>query len=230
MPRISPLEPARASVRQRIRLYVSELTGPARSGAPLLTLEHYLLSPDLVSAEAGPWRQVMRIADGADEAAVAAALGSFGEVSTVERWVRATAAEDDRLTRNLMVMLLGLTMVYTVIAMVNAVVIAASNRRREFAAARVTGLSRAQVVRAAFGESQAVVAVGLLLGGAAAAASVLGVSTALRNLNGLSVVDVQWPLLAGLALGPAVVNGATAVVAVLSATRTPPVRLAASRE
>jgi putative ABC transport system permease protein len=189
-----------------------------------------LLSPDLAPADAGPWRHVVRLADGADAGEAAASLGAFGTVSTVEQWIGETAAEEERLTLDIMVVLLGMTMLYTVIAMVNAVVIAASNRRREFAAARVTGLSRGQVVRAAFWESQAVVLVGLLLGGVAAAGSVLGASTALHRLTGLTVVGVPWPLLIGLALGAAVVTGATSVATTLSATRTPPIRLVAARE
>lgn len=189
-----------------------------------------LLSPDLAPPDAGPWRHVVRLADGADADAVAERLGAFGAVSTVEQWIGETAAASERLTLDIMFVLLGLTMLYTVIAMVNAVVIAASNRGREFAAARVTGFSRAQVVRSAFWESQVAVLVGVLLGGVAAAASILGVAVALHRLTGLTVVAVPWPLLIGLALGAAVVTGAAGVVTTLSATRTPPIRLVAARE
>jgi putative ABC transport system permease protein len=197
---------------------------------PTVSGPSYLLPPELAPPGAAAWRHVVRLADGADEDAVAARLEGIGEVSTVDRWIGATAADADRLTRDIMVVLLGMTMLYTAIAMVNAVVIAASNRRREFAAARVAGFGRGQVVGAAFWESQAVVAVGLLLGAVAAAASLLGVSLALHRLNGVAVVSVQWPLLAGLAVGAAVVVGATGALTALSATRTPPIRLVASRE
>jgi putative ABC transport system permease protein len=172
----------------------------------------------------------VRLAPDADRDEAAARLAEFGEVTTIGAWVDATAAEDERLTRDIMIVLLGMTMLYTAIAIVNAVVIAASNRRREFAAARVTGLGRGQVVWSALLESQAVVAIGLLLGALAAAASVLGVAVALRDLTGLTVVSVQWPLLLGLALGAAVIVGVTSLVTAVSATRTPPIRLVASRE
>ncbi|MEU6246583.1 FtsX-like permease family protein [Glycomyces sp. NPDC047010] len=197
---------------------------------PSVAGPEYLLPLGLAPEGAGAWEHVVRLDEGADADAVAADLRGFGRVTTVEEWADAAAAADERFTRDTMIVLLGMTMLYTVIAIVNAVVIAASNRRREFAAARVTGLARGQVVALAFLESQAVVCIGVLLGALAAAASVLGVSAALETLAGTSALAVQWPLLIALALGAAVVVGATSLVTALSATRTPPIRLVASRE
>ncbi|MEU6857771.1 ABC transporter permease [Glycomyces sp. NPDC046736] len=198
--------------------------------APTVAGPNFLLSPDLAPPEAGPWQHVVQLDSGADADVAAWRLSEFGEVATVEAWVDRAAAEKERLTRDLMIVLLGLTMLYTVIAIVNAVVIAASGRRREFAAARVTGLTRGQVVRSAVAESQAVVLIGLLLGGLAASASVLGVSIAIRNLIGLNVIEVPWPLLIALAAGTAVVVAVTSAVTAWSATRTPPIRLVGARE
>ena len=123
-----------------------------------------------------------------------------------------------------------LPMLYTVIAMVNAVVISASDRREEFATARVAGLTRAQVVRVALWEALAVVAIGLLLGGLAAAGTVAGMAVAIGHMIGLRVVSVQWPLLGALALGAAVIVGISSVLTTLAATRTPAIRLVAARE
>jgi putative ABC transport system permease protein len=86
------------------------------------------------------------------------------------------------------------------------------------------------VVRMALWESLAVVAIGLLLGGLAAAGTVLGVAAAVRDLIGISVVSVPATLVAGLVLGSAVVIGVTTLLTTVSATRTPPVRLVAARE
>lgn len=198
--------------------------------APTVAGPNYLLSRDLVPPGAGPWQNIVQLADGADASSTAAQLAEFGSVTPVDQWVDDAAAQADRMTLNIMIVLLGTAMLYTVIAMVNAVVIAASARRREFATARVTGLTRSQVVRVAFWESQAVTVIGLFLGGAAAAASVWGVAVALRNLTGVTVVSVPWPLLAALVIGAAVVVGATSAITTLSATRTPPIQLVASRE
>lgn len=195
-----------------------------------LSEPYFVFSPDLAPADAGPWQHIVQLSDGADESEVAAQLGAFGDVETVEQWVGAAAAEEERLTLNILIVLLGMTMLYTVIAMINAVVISASARGREFAAARVTGLSRGQVTRVALWESQAVVFIGVFLGGLAAAAGILGTALAVQNLIGVFVVSIQWPLLIALAFGAAVVVGATSVVTTVSATRTPPIRLVASRE
>ncbi|HEY9291639.1 MAG TPA: FtsX-like permease family protein [Microlunatus sp.] len=191
---------------------------------------YFVLSPELVPPDAGPWQNIVRLADHADEPDVEAALGEFGSVQTLREWVDEGAAAQDRATGHIMIVLLSMTMLYTVIAIINAVVIAASGRRREFAVARVTGLSRGQVVRVAFWESQAVVIIGLLLGGVAAAGSVVGVSVAIHRLIGITVISIPWPLLIGLALGAAVLVGVTSVVTSRSHTRTPPVRLIGARE
>lgn len=195
-----------------------------------LSEPYFLLPPQLAPSDAGPWQHIVQLADGTDESEVTTQLGEFGSVGTIEQWVSEAASEEERLTLNILIVLLGMTMLYTVIAMINAVVIAASDRRREFASARVTGLSRSQVVRVAFWESQAVVVIGLILGGLAAAASILGTSIAVHNLVGISVVSIQWPLVIALALGAAVVVGVTSVFTALTATSTPPIRLVASRE
>jgi putative ABC transport system permease protein len=119
---------------------------------------------------------------------------------------------------------------YTVIAMVNAVVISASDRRGEFAAARVTGLTRSQVVRTALGEALGVVAIGVLLGALAAAGTVVGIAVAIEDMIGISAASPPWALLGAVAAGATLIVAATSVLTTLSATRTPAVRLVAARE
>src|SRR5262249_26080256 len=142
----------------------------------------------------------------------------------------AYADEQQRESVDVMVALLGMAMLYTVIAMINAVVISASDRRAEFAAARVTGLTRGQVVRTALGEAMAVVVIGLLLGGLAAAGTVGGIAYAIQDMIGISATRPPWALFGVVALGAMVVVGAASVLTTLSATRTPAIRLVAARE
>jgi putative ABC transport system permease protein len=104
------------------------------------------------------------------------------------------------------------------------VVIAASDRGPEFAAARLTGLTRGQVVRAALWESLAVVAVGVILGGLAASGTLFGLTWAVSNMIGQTVVTVPWRLLGALALGAAAVVGVTSVLTTLAATHRPAAR------
>jgi putative ABC transport system permease protein len=191
---------------------------------------YFLLPHELAPADAGPRQYVVGLAPGADAASVTGRLAGFGEVLTTEEWIGRYADEQQQMSIDIMVVLLGMAMLYTVIAIVNAVVISGSDRRGEFAAARVTGLTRGQVIRVALWESLAVVMIGLLLGGITAATTALGVSAAVKDLVGLSVLSVPWPLLAGLVVGVTAIVGVSTVLTTRSATRTPAIRLAAARE
>jgi putative ABC transport system permease protein len=190
-----------------------------------LSSSEFLLPQGLAPA-AGPAQYIVRVDSGSDTDAVAGRIRAarLGEVSTVVEWVRGQVDEQQRTSLNIMVALLGMAMVYTVIAMVNAVVIAAADRGGEFAAARLTGLSRGQVVRATLWESLAVVAVGVLLGGLAASGTLVGLGWAVSNMLGLSVVTVPWRLFGVLALGATAVVGTTSLLTTLAATRHPAIR------
>ena len=186
----------------------------------------FLLPPDLMP-DGGPRRYTVRAVD---PQAVAARLAGLGQVRTTDQWVETYADEQQRQSIDVMVALLGMAMLYTVIAMVNAVVISASDRRGEFAAARVTGLTRAQVVRTALAEALGVVAIGLLLGSLAAAGTVVGIAYAIKDMIGISAASPPWALLGLVAVGATVIVAAASVLTTLSATRTPPIRLVAARE
>jgi putative ABC transport system permease protein len=190
----------------------------------------FLLPHELAPADAGLRQYVVGLAPGAEAGSVAGRLAGFGEVLTTDEWIGRYADEQQQTSIDITVVLLGMAMLYTVIAIVNAVVISGSDRRGEFAAARVAGLTRGQVVRVALWESLAVVVIGLLLGGLAAATTVLGVSMAVSDLIGLTVLTVPWLLLAGLVLGIVAIVAATTVLTTRSATRIPAIRLAAARE
>jgi len=189
----------------------------------------YFLLPADTAPAGGARRYVVQV-DG-DVSTVAGRIGEQGlGVVTVDDWVRQTADDEQRTDIDIMAALLGMSTLYTVIAMVNAVVIAASDRYGEFATARVSGLTRGQVVVTALAESLAVVTVGVLLGLLAAAGTVIGIALAVRDMIGITVVAVQWPLLVALALGAAAVVGLTSVLTTAVATRTPPIRLVAARD
>ncbi len=198
---------------------------------PATIVGPYALLPlDFTAEYSSPRTHTVELAPDADPSAVLGQLAPYGEALTVPEWIRRHADEQERQSLNVGVALLGLAMLYTVLAMINAVVISTSARRVEFATARVTGLTRGQVVRMALGESMAVVVIGLLLGGLAAATTVLGIASAIDDLTGIRVVAIRWPLLGALAMGATVVVGVTSLITTLAATRTPAIRLAGARE
>lgn len=195
----------------------------------------FLLPAGLGVGPADPRRYTIQVTPGAAPAAVAdrlraAGLEQGGKVDTAAGWVAHEASDQQRVNTDVMVGLLALAMVYTVVAMVNAVVVAASSRTAEFATARLSGLTRPQVIRMALWEATATVGVGLFLGGLTASATIFSLVGAVQHIIGLTVVSVPWSLIAAVALGSLAVVGVTSVLTTLAATRTPPIRLAGTRE
>ncbi|MGI6871135.1 FtsX-like permease family protein [Amycolatopsis sp. 3B14] len=189
----------------------------------------FLLPREIVPAPvlaATPTESIVRLAPGADPSA----LAGRGEVTTVDDWIAATSAKRQDTSTGIMTVIMGLSGLYALIAVVNAVVIAAADRRREFAVARVTGLTRAQVVRSAVLESGAVTGIGLVLGGLAATTTLIGISAAAGRIAGQSVLVVPWALIAIVVLGAFAVVGATSAWTALSATRPSPVSLTGAAE
>lgn len=184
----------------------------------------------IVQIDNGASRDVIaeRIVSTIPGAAAGAALTV--SVSTLDDWVLRANEFQEQLIQKVSLAVLGLVTVYIVIAMVNAVVISAAPRRSEFAIARLTGLSRRQVVATALWESLTVVTVGIIVGVVAAGSSIVGVTLGVSEIVGTRVVDVPWALLAVVILGVAAIVGLTSVVTTLVATRQPAVVLAAARE
>ena len=156
--------------------------------------------------------------------------GDDVSVVTAKAWIAADVAKQSSERRYLLIAILGLATLYMLIAMVNAVVIGAASRRAEFATHRLTGLSRAQVVRMALWESMAVVVVGVVLGGIAAGFTIGGVASGVSDVVGSRVVPLPWTMFSVLTLAAVVVIGVTSVLTTLAATRQPPIRAAAAKE
>ncbi|AXB47756.1 FtsX-like permease family protein [Amycolatopsis albispora] len=178
----------------------------------------FLLPRDAVPAgivAESPAVSVVRLAPGADPAIV-----DIGRVSTMADWVAADVEKQQQDNTAFLAALMGLSGLYAAVAVVNAVVMAGAERGVEFAAARVTGLTRRQVVWMALIEAWAVTAIGLGLG----CLTLAGV------LVGMPVVAVPWRLLGFLAAGAFTAVGVTSVWTTLLATRPSPVSLVAARE
>jgi putative ABC transport system permease protein len=203
---------------QDLTLRVVAVLPPKLNGGP-----QYLLPRDIVPAAAlGTSQSIVRLQPGADSAAVARTLPQ--PVSTLDDWIAHSDSAQDSLNAGVMKVVLGLAALYAVIGVINAVVIAAGERRREFAVARLTGFSRRQVIGGALLESSVVTVTGLLLGWLAALATLIGIS----GVAGTMVVP--WGIFWLTVLGAFVVVGATSGWTSLSATRPAPISLAGTRE
>ncbi|ASR35168.1 hypothetical protein BAY61_09425 [Prauserella marina] len=196
---------------------------------------YFVLAADAVPGEVAatlPSHSIVRLAEGVSPAAVMSAIEQrgVGQVSTLGDWIGAQAVKQQDVSTGIMTVILGLSGLYALIAVVNAVVIAAAERKREFAIARLSGLSRAQVVRTALVESLAVTVIGLVLGGVAAAGTWAGIGMATERILGEAVIVVPWALLGIVVAGAFLVVTVTSVLTSLSATRPRPISLAGAGE
>lgn len=205
------------------RLPVVAEVPPGVAGGPALLLPRGLI-PEGELTDA-PSRTFVTLAPDADRTAVAAALTALGSVSTLDEWLAGDARARTGAADGVLVVVLGLGGLYALIGLVNSVVIATAERRREFATARATGLTRSQVVRSALVESTAVTAIGLVLGFLAAAGTLAAALTTTASVTGTATAAVPWGLVLALGVGAFPVVGATSLLASWSATRPSPVSL-----
>ncbi|MFF3087079.1 ABC transporter permease [Streptomyces nojiriensis] len=157
----------------------------------------------------------VRLAPGADGAAVGAALAEAarqagGRVLTKDRWMSENRPGTRNTTRTGFLLVLGIALLYTGIALAGTLVMATSDRARDFAVLRLAGATRWQVLRPVAGESLLVVLVGTVTGTLVAALNLAGVRAALGLLDVRSALVIPWG-----ALGAT--SGACAAVAVVSA-------------
>ncbi|WKX69583.1 ABC transporter permease [Streptomyces sp. XD-27] len=188
-----------------------------------------------VTARNGPGARVDRIeirlaaaADATTPDLLRAAARPFGTtVATREEWLAATAPAASRIAWLRTVLVLGLALTYTGIALANTLVMATADRRRELALLRLAGATRAQVIRLVTTESVLVVAVGAVLGCAVAAIQLGTMHAALALLGVDAPLAVPWRPL-GLVTGACVLIAAPcAALAAAWALRRRPVTAAA---
>lgn len=206
------------------------------SGAPVL------LPIALAPADGVPRRYIVQTVGPEAAAAVAAQItstfpgrstdyaSSTVSVSTLDDWIQDDLDNQRRVLQNFLLVILGLVTLYIIIAMINAVVIAAAARGAEFATAQLTGMSRGQVIQMALWESLTVVAVGVILGAVAAGATIVATTAAVDEIVGARVVVTPWPIVGAVALSAAVVVGAASALTTLTATRQSPISVAGARE
>ncbi|MFC9693536.1 FtsX-like permease family protein [Kribbella sp. NPDC056951] len=186
--------------------------------------ENFFLPLSLLPA-GGRTETLVKVAPGIDPKTVAAGLP--GSIQTVGEWAKARGDAQQRNNTGLFAALMGLAGIFTAVAVVNAVVMSTADRRREFALARMAGLTRRQVIAVALTESVTVVLTGVLLGAVVAAAALAGIAA---GPYGLAAVAMPWRLL-GLILGAALlVVGAAAAGTAHQATKQRPIALLAARE
>ncbi|MFD9868463.1 ABC transporter permease [Streptomyces niveus] len=177
----------------------------------------------------------VKLRDGADAATVDTALREAGRatettVLTKAAWTALSHPRSSESTRLGMLLILGIALLYTGIALANTLVMATSDRVGDLAVLRLTGATGPQVLRLVAAEALVVVAVGSLLGATVAGLNLLGVRGALALLSVPSPLVVPWGSVGAMVAASAVLAVLAAVVPALTALRTRPVALAGTRE
>ncbi|PYY33629.1 FtsX-like permease family protein [Curtobacterium sp. MCBD17_030] len=179
--------------------------------------------------EASPATTFVEIRSGADRRAVSAALADLGSVTDMRTWVTETGSAGQDQNAQVLVVVMAVGALYAVIGILNAVAIAASGRRQEFAVARASGMTRAQVLTAAALETLLVAgsAVGLAL--TASVMTVFAVLMGTAQATGAATLDIPWPLVIAAGAGGLVLTGVAGLVAAAVATRQQPAALLSAR-
>ncbi|MBT3166960.1 ABC transporter permease [Streptomyces sp. Vc74B-19] len=123
-------------------------------------------------------------------AAVARAYGA--EALGRAAWLDRSAEAAEREGRVLVLVLLGMALAYTAVAIANTLVMAAEQRASVVLLMRRLGATGGQVVRSVLWETLTVVAVGGVLGSAAAGVTVLGLGRASAEAGDGAVLPVPW--------------------------------------
>jgi putative ABC transport system permease protein len=143
----------------------------------------------LLGADAGPSLRGTNLA----------ALGA--RVVDVDTYARQADAEEDRLVWIFTLLLIGVSVGYGALAVANTLFMATARRAPDYRMLRLAGATPRQVLLAVAGESALVVAVGAVLGGAAAVLALWGGVAGLREQTGTAVpLTVPWPT-AAIAVG-----------------------------
>jgi len=143
-------------------------------------------------------------------AAVGAALrvavsGQGADVLPIGRYLQAVRAQLTAQDRQATAAILGLALIYSLIAVANTLVMAASGRRREIAALSLAGATRRQSLRFIAAESGLVAAIGAILAAGAATVVVVGQRAALIRFSAGVPVSIPWLELGAIAAGCAAV-------------------------
>ncbi|MGW2015451.1 FtsX-like permease family protein [Streptomyces sp. NPDC001927] len=149
----------------------------------------------------------------------AALAGAGGTVRSVDAWAAATHPASSPETRLGLLLVLGIALVYTVIALANTLLMATSVRGAELAALRLAGATRAQILRVVTGESALAVAIGTALGLAVTAACLAVQGAALAALSAPVALAVPWAAVGGAAGTCALVAAAASALPAWRATR-----------
>ena len=215
-------------------------------GGPALTLTvDAIIAPGLgsediyvaapMAAGAAPQIGYVRLRPGGSAAAVrarlaAAYLADGARIQPASAYFAALQAQLNRRNSTAAPVIIGISVLYSLIAVANTLVVTTMGRRRELAVLGLTGLTRRQAIRSAAAEAVLAVALGAIPAALAMAATAVSQRTALLRLVSATTVPVPWPDIIGVTAVCLLVAAVTSAAAAARLTAMPPIELAGQRE
>jgi putative ABC transport system permease protein len=200
-----------------------------------VTTEATVFIPAADAADGLPTQMDVTARPGADVAAVGAALraavrGHRAIVTPIRQYLEAVRSQQTQQDRQATTVILGLALIYALIAVANTLVMAASGRRREIAALSLAGATRRQALRFIAAESALVVVIGAILAAGAATVVVVGQWVALTRFSTDAPVSIPWLPIGAITAGCAAVAVLASVLPAWPVLRARVVELADLRE
>ncbi|MCZ4102888.1 ABC transporter permease [Streptomyces sp. H39-C1] len=185
--------------RTSLRIAAVLRTGTGGNGAYVTPLNAPGAAPDRIDVRLRAGTDAGRAGTDAGRAAGAAAAlraavaPGGGHVLSKEQWLAVSYPATSRQTRIGTLLVLGIALLYSCIALANTLVMATADRVRDLAVLRLAGATLGQVLRLVAAEALLIVAVGTTLGAGVAALNLLGVKAALAALSvPSSPVVIPW--------------------------------------
>ncbi|MEV4111728.1 FtsX-like permease family protein [Nonomuraea sp. NPDC049695] len=198
----------------QVSLTVVALLGTGSAADSYVTPAHALSAlPSAAYVKLRPGASATEVGKALEQAA----KGHNARAVTKAAWTATAADRRASASRLGLLAVLAIMLSYTVIALVNTLLMAAPDRAPEHGALRLLGATKAQLLRYVMAEALLVVAVGVVLAVMATALGLLGLYAALVQLAGPVAVDVPWQPVTGVIALCAVL---AVLAAVLPASRT----------
>ncbi|MFI9104841.1 ABC transporter permease [Streptomyces fildesensis] len=215
--------------RTSLRIAAVLRTGTGGNGAYVTPLNAPGSSPDRIDVRLRPGTDAGGAVAAASALRAAVAPGG-GHVLSKEQWLAASYPATSRQTRIGTLLVLGIALLYSCIALANTLVMATADRVRDLAVLRLAGATMGQVLRMVAAEALLIVAVGTTLGVGVAALNLLGVEAALAALSVPSPVVIPWTATGAAVAVCALLAVPAAVIPARLALRGRAVELAGARE
>ena len=143
----------------------------------------------------------------------AAVRGDGAEIAPVGAYLDSLRSAEESQTRQATTVILGIALIYGLIAVASTLVTAAAGRKREIAALSLAGATRRQTLRFIAAEAALITGIGAILATGATVITVIGQVVAMNKFAGTTTLSIPWALIFEITAVCAVVAVTVSVLA-----------------